>query len=51
LDSTGYSTGTLEIVVAIEVGIVVLRALARAAGRTAPDIIAQLLKEARWQPK
>src|SRR5467141_3996491 len=30
---------------------IVINFAAEAAGRTAPDIIAQLLKEARWQPK
>jgi MoxR-like ATPase len=30
---------------------IVINFAAEAAGRTAPDIIAQLLKEGRWQPK
>ena len=30
---------------------IVINFAAEAAGRTAPDIIGQLLKEARWQPK
>ncbi len=30
---------------------IVINFAAEAAGRTAPDINAQLLKEARWQPK
>src|SRR2546426_4423041 len=30
---------------------IVINFAAEAAGRTAPDIVAQLLKEARWQPK
>ena len=30
---------------------IVINFAAEAAGRTAQDIVAQLLKEARWQPK